>query len=282
MSAAGLAMVKSFEGFYSKEYKDVAGIPTIGYGTLCTDGLIQCPGPVSEAQAASVLGADLMKKYSGCVKAAVKAPLNNNQFSALVSFAYNAGCGACQNVVKATKLNQPNAASANYAAVPGRMALYNKAKVKGQLTVVKGLVRRRSAEGNLFASNAASQCMPSPTLKAGAPAPAAAPAGKKHHRHGRHAARHGRRHRHHRHHKRAMNTAHEVFNLRRGEVDLPSGTHVTYGGVPNTTHKKLVTMADIAADVKGHDLRRRKHPGPIGRWSKKAQWRARHEPVQNV
>jgi GH24 family phage-related lysozyme (muramidase) len=28
---------RSFEGFYPRRYLDVAGIPTIGYGTLCRD-----------------------------------------------------------------------------------------------------------------------------------------------------------------------------------------------------------------------------------------------------
>lgn len=263
MSVAGLAMVKSFEGFYPNEYKDVAGIPTIGYGTLCRDNIIRCPGPVSEATAAAVLGAELVKKYSGCVRSAVKAPLNNNQFSALTSFAYNAGCGAASNVIKYAKLDQPNASLANYKVVPSRMALYNKARVKGVLQVVRGLVRRRAAEGALFVSTASAQCMAGAVLKSSAPvaagAAAAAPAKK----------------------RRALNTAHSVFNLRAGEVDLPSGTQVTYGGVPNSTHKKIVAMADIAPDVHGHD-NPRKNRGPVGRWSKRAQREAKDEPVQNL
>lgn len=264
MSVAGLAMVKSFEGFYANAYNDVAGIPTIGYGTLCRDNIIKCPGPVSEATAAAVLGAELVKKYSGCVRSAVKAPLNNNQFSALTSFAYNAGCGAASNVIKYAKLDQPNAALANYKVVPSRMALYNKARVKGVLQVVRGLVRRRAAEGALFVSTASAQCMGGAVLRSTAPVAAGTPAAvapaKK---------------------RRALNTAHSVFNLRAGEVDLPSGTQVTYGGVPNSTHKKIVAMADIAPDVHGHD-NPRKNRGPVGRWSKRAQREAKDEPVQNL
>jgi len=266
MSLAGLAMVKSFEGFYAKEYKDVAGIPTIGYGTLCRDNVLPCPGPVTEAQAASALGSELVRKYSGCVRAAVRAPLNNNQFSALVSFAYNAGCGAAATVINTAKLNQPNAAQANYAIVPSRMALYNKARVRGVLQVVRGLVRRRAAEGALFVSKDNSQCMAAPVLRSAAPGvtPASTPvpaAGKKK--------------------AIVILTAHDLFNLRRGEVDLPSGTHITHAGIPNATHKRIVARADIAEDVHEHERPLRKNRGPIGRWSKKMQWEARHAPVQN-
>jgi len=268
MSSAGLAMVKSFEGFYAKEYKDVAGIPTIGYGTLCRDNVLPCPGPVSEAQAASALGTELIRKYSGCVRSAVRAPLNNNQFSALVSFAYNAGCGAAATVINTAKLNQPNAAQANYAIVPSRMALYNKARVNGVLQVVRGLVRRRSAEGALFASKDNAQCMTGAVLKSAAPAVGVTPdstpaptAGKKK--------------------AIVILTAHDLFNLRRGEVDLPSGTHIMHAGIPNATHKRIVARADIAEDVREHNRPLRKTRGPIGRWSKKSQWEARHAPVQN-
>jgi len=223
---------------------------------------------VSESTAAAVLGADLIKKYSGCVRSAVRAPLNNNQFSALVSFAYNAGCGAAANVIKAAKLDQSSSAAANYAVVPSRMALYNKARVKGVLTVVKGLVRRRAAEGALFASNANAQCMatPAPVLKSGAPVVSVAEKKK-------------RRHRYYEAARREPLTAHRLFNLRRGEVDLPSGTHITTTGIPNATHKRIIARADIAADVRSHHNNRRKRRGPVGKWSKHDQHTAKKHKV---
>jgi len=271
MSQAGLSLVKSFEGFYKSMYHDVAGIPTIGYGTLCSDHLIDCAGDVSEAQAAYVLGSELVRKHSACVRDVVRAPLNNNQFSALVSFAYNAGCGAAKKVITYARLDQPLASAANYIVVPERMALYNKARVKGVLQVVRGLVRRRAAEGELFKSTAASQCMAAPAIvlkSAGAAASgtaaAAAKAKKKHKKA-----------------KRVIYTAHELFNLRHGEVDLPSGTQITYGGVPNSTEKKIIAKADIADAVHGHNIVRRNR-GPVGRWSKRDQLKAKDEPVLNA
>jgi GH24 family phage-related lysozyme (muramidase) len=258
-------MVKSFEGFYSKQYKDVAGIPTIGYGTLCRDNLIKCPGPVSEAVAAAVLGADLVRKYSGCVKSTVKAPLNNNQFSALVSFAYNAGCGAMQNVAKYARLDQTS--GANYNVVPSRMALYNKARVRGVLTVVRGLVRRRAAEGALWSSNQASSCMSAPPLRSGAPVVNAASVGTA--AHDNLVSIDGRRpfiQKVKQPYKRYW--VKDLFNARRGQVDLPSGTVITHPGIPNATHKRILVKADINDAVKYHGYVAQNR-GPVGRWQKK-------------
>jgi len=265
MTVAGLSMVKSFEGFYPKEYRDVAGIPTIGYGTLCSDNLIKCPGPITEPQAAAVLGADLVRKYSGCVKSAVKAPLTNNQFSALVSFAYNAGCGAATNVAKYARLDQTS--GANYGVVPSRMALYNKARVRGVLTVVKGLVRRRAAEGALWSSTSASPCMSQP-LRSGAPIVNAASVGSAAHDNiisidGRRPfAKPPER-------KPQRLWVNDLFNTVRGGVDLPSGTVITYPGIPNATEKRIVVKADIADRVRGHNYVAQNR-GPIGRIKKDA------------
>lgn len=169
LNQAGVSLIKGFEGFRPKQYLDVAGIPTIGYGTLCRTGTLKCPGPVTEAAAAAELGRSISAKYAPCVINSVKNPLNNNQFSALVSFAYNAGCGALQNVVTAT--------GGKVSSFPSRMVLYNKATVKGRLQVVQGLVNRRAAEIALFQKAADSPCALAPTLRSSAPAvPGVAPA----------------------------------------------------------------------------------------------------------
>jgi len=150
LSTDGLAMIKGFEGFRSRQYKDSAGIWTIGYGTLCSTGTLKCPGPVTEAAAAAEMGRSITANYGPCVRQYVKAALNNNQYSALVSFAYNAGCGSLQNLAKVT-----NGVLANF---PAHMVLYNKATVNGRLTVVQGLVNRRNAEVAMFRSTKATTC----------------------------------------------------------------------------------------------------------------------------
>jgi lysozyme len=279
MTVAGLNMVKSFEGFYSKMYRDVAGIPTIGYGTLCKDNLIPCDRAVSEPDAARVLGNDLVRKYSGCVRSVVKAPLNNNQFSALVSFAYNAGCGAMTNVATYARLNA--ASGANYQVVPSRMALYNKARVRGVLTVVNGLVRRRKAEGDLFVTAAASACMPAARLQSGAPIVNAASVGSA--AHDNLVSIDGRRPFLQRVPAPKPDlSAHHLFNLRRNEVDLPPGTVLTFPGIPGATDKPIIVKADIATAVRGLDTGIAANRGPIGRMVKptKAERKAARKEVR--
>jgi len=158
LNVDGLMMIKSFEGFRAKRYQDSEGIWTIGYGTLCSTGTLKCPGPVTEAAAAAELSRAIASKFGPCVRSTVKAALNNNQYSALVSFAYNVGCGALTNVVSST--------GGKLSGFPARMKLYNKARVNGVLTMSQDLVRRRNAEAALFESKKASGCA---TQNGGAP-----------------------------------------------------------------------------------------------------------------
>lgn len=52
--------------------------------------------PLSEAQATKIMAVDVGKHYAPCVQRKVKRKLTPNQFSAVVSFVYNLGCGgAC-------------------------------------------------------------------------------------------------------------------------------------------------------------------------------------------
>ena len=128
----GLALIKSFEGCRLVAYKCPAGVWTIGYGH--TAGV--CEGQViTQAQADNMLKSD-MKKYEKYVTDNVKIPLNENQFSALVSFCYNCGVGNLRTLVKNRNAQQ----------IADAMILYNKASGK----VLAGLVRRREAERKLF------------------------------------------------------------------------------------------------------------------------------------
>ena len=86
----GLELVKQFEGCKLKAYVCPAGILTIGYGST---GKHVKPGMViTKDQAEELLRSDL-RRFEDCVTEA--APnATDNQFSAMVSFAFNVGCGA--------------------------------------------------------------------------------------------------------------------------------------------------------------------------------------------
>jgi lysozyme len=101
LSAAGLELLKRSEGFRSSIYKDVAGVPTIGYGhRLHPDE--SYPNGIGEPQAAELLARDVGGAEQA-VQHLVKVPLTQGQFDALVDFCFNLGAGrlAASTLLKA-------------------------------------------------------------------------------------------------------------------------------------------------------------------------------------
>ena len=93
MSQAGLDMVKKYEGLYTKAYRDPVGILTIGYGHTNSD--VREGQTITEAQVIELLRKDL-GTAENAVRKAVKVPLTQGQFDALVSFTFNCGAGTLQ------------------------------------------------------------------------------------------------------------------------------------------------------------------------------------------
>jgi GH24 family phage-related lysozyme (muramidase) len=134
----GLLLVKTFEGLRLKAYQDAVGIWTIGYGT--TRGVR--PGmKITEAEAEKLLQEDLTR-FEQAIHEAVNVPLNDNQFSALVSFTYNVGSGALRSSTLLKMLNQ----GSDVRSVADQFPRWNRAGGK----VLAGLTRRRDAERALF------------------------------------------------------------------------------------------------------------------------------------
>lgn len=141
VSDNGRMMVAKFEGCRLKAYQDVIGVWTIGYGQ--TKGVK--PGMVWTQQQADDDLLATLTEFGKQVAALVRVALDQNQFDALVSFAYNVGIG---NLKSSTLLRMVNAA--NFAAAHDEFVKWNKAGGK----VVVGLTHRRLAEAAVFASNA--------------------------------------------------------------------------------------------------------------------------------
>jgi len=135
-------LVKGFEGFDANFYRDSVGVLTIGYGHACQpdSACNNIHAPLSEHQAATMLATELNQKYGPCMRRAITHPLNNNQYSALTSFAYNLGCG----IFKGNLLSALN--SGNFASASSIMQQYNHAGGR----VLAGLTTRRRAEGALL------------------------------------------------------------------------------------------------------------------------------------
>lgn len=142
ISKLGLNLVRHFEGMYLRGYKCPANVWTIGYGhTGLVDGKpIHGNMIITEEKAIELLQQD-MTVFENAVKDSVKVPLTQNQFDALVSFAFNVGAGALRNSTLLKLLNQ-----GKYEEVPAQFLRWN----KGGGKVLAGLTRRRKAEGHLF------------------------------------------------------------------------------------------------------------------------------------
>ena len=142
MSAAGLAIVKEFEGLRLKAYKCPAAVWTIGYGHTSAAGnpMVTPELVITKDEAEEVLAQD-MEQYEEGVRKYVKVDLTQGQFDALVDFAYNAGVGALQ---KSTLLKKVNAEK--FDEVPAEFMKWT----KGGGKELPGLVRRRRAEVKLW------------------------------------------------------------------------------------------------------------------------------------
>lgn len=142
--AAGLEIIKSFEGFRSAPYKCPAGIPTIGYGaTFYPDGkkVTLLDEHINEERATDLLKSMLVS-FERYVDSYCRDDINQNQFDALVSFAYNLGPA---NLKSSTLLKKVNS---NPSDETIRAEFMKWVKAGGK--TLKGLVRRREAEANLY------------------------------------------------------------------------------------------------------------------------------------
>ena len=150
ISQAGLNLITEFEGLVLKASPDIAGIPTIGYGTIkYPDGKKVSNGDTcTQGQANIWLEFEVNEKcaYFNQVLGKINWKPSQNQYDALVSFFYNVGIGKCY---QGTTMGD-----AIYSKRPEIMAqaflVYCKYTKFGIKLTSKGLLRRRLAEKALF------------------------------------------------------------------------------------------------------------------------------------
>lgn len=136
-SETGLALIKEFEGCRLDAYLDSVGVWTIGYGHTKTarKGMI-----ITQAQAEELLALDVAEHATGVYKA-LQVKLEQHQFDAVVSLAFNVGVNAVRN---STLIKMINRGDAKIGAA--QFDRWNKAGGK----VLAGLTRRRAAERKLY------------------------------------------------------------------------------------------------------------------------------------
>ena len=136
-SPKGIALITEFEGFRSKAYQDVVGVWTIGYGFTLG---VQPGDTITKEQAKRRLARELESYEAAVMRACTNEP-NQNEFDALVCFAFNVGASgmAKSSVIKAHNRGDHQAAARAF-------GLWVKAGGKEW----PGLVRRRAAEASLY------------------------------------------------------------------------------------------------------------------------------------
>jgi len=150
---SGIELIKHFESLRLESYQDSVGVWTIGWGhTGLThkDGTVHAGRTITEDEAVALLKKNL-QTFEDAVENCVDIDINDNQFSALVSFAFNLGG---TNLRKSTLLKKLN--SEQHFNASKEFKKWSKAGGKR----LGGLVRRRISERNLFCS------FPSPIVEA--------------------------------------------------------------------------------------------------------------------
>lgn len=144
LSDEGLRLIKSFEGYHTRlkdgscaAYLCPAGVPTIGYG--CTEGIKL--GMVWTAEQAEEALRREIAKFENAVTKSVTVDINQNEFDALVSLAYNIGVAGFQRSSILRRLNKGDRKGAAQA-----FHMWN----QGGGRVLPGLVSRRAREAALF------------------------------------------------------------------------------------------------------------------------------------
>lgn len=146
LSQKGLELIKQFEGLKLKPYLCPANIATVGYGnTYYPDGTkVKVTDPAITKERAEELLKHLVVSYEKAVDSFCRDDISQNQFDALVSFAYNVGVG---NLQKSTLIKKVNA-NPKDVTIADEFMKWNKAAGR----VLAGLTRRRQAEAKLYFS----------------------------------------------------------------------------------------------------------------------------------
>lgn len=140
----GLDLIKQFEGFSGKAYLDSIGVPTIGYGfTYYPNGkrVTMNDNHISEEHATTLL-AEIIKPYEIGVDSMTRDDITQNQFNALVSFAYNLGLKNLQGSTLLKKVNR----NPNDKTIKDEFLKWVNAGGKK----LQGLVNRRNKEAEVY------------------------------------------------------------------------------------------------------------------------------------
>lgn len=132
-SENGIALIERHEGYAAQVYND-AGHEAIGYGHDLQPGE-SFAGGVTQEEADALLRTDLAERFEPAVNAVIIPECTQNQYDALVDFAYNLGVASLRTMV-----------AHGWEYIPEQMIRWT--RINGEISA--GLVARREEEATLF------------------------------------------------------------------------------------------------------------------------------------
>lgn len=146
ISQKGIDLIKKYEGFVEKPYLCSASVPTIGYGSTYYESgkkVTLQDSLITEERAVDLLK-NILVSFEKSVDSFCRDDVNQNQFDALVSFAYNLGAGALKSSTLLKKVNKN----------PSDLTIKNEFMkwVHAGGKKLPGLIKRRTDEADLYFS----------------------------------------------------------------------------------------------------------------------------------
>ncbi len=152
IDSAGSTFLQNREGFSAVPYLCSGGKPTIGFGnTFYPDGrkVTMKDKPITRAYGVQIFEI-IVSKFVKEVNSLVKSNVNQNQYNAILSFAYNVGTDIDVDLIAeglgdSTLLKKVNA-NPNDPSIAQEFAKWNKSGGR----VTNGLISRRQLESELY------------------------------------------------------------------------------------------------------------------------------------
>jgi lysozyme len=154
ISERGLLLIKSFEGLVLHPYLDQVGIPTIGWGSTHYENnrAVTLKDPtITKERAEELIRYEVQAKCDVLNRSLdkYKIALNQNQYDALCSFAFNAGVGGLIGSTLFRKMRK----NPNDETIRSEFLRWCRAhKPDGSVVTLEGLKLRREKEAALYFS----------------------------------------------------------------------------------------------------------------------------------
>lgn len=139
ISSKGIDLIKHFEGLRLESYYCSSNVLTIGYGS--TGPHVKTGMRITEVRAEELLVSDL-SRFEKAVSELIHVPLTQNEFDAIVSFAFNCGISALGGSTFRKRIN----------AGENKASVFREEFPRWNNQGLPGLVRRRAAEVDLALS----------------------------------------------------------------------------------------------------------------------------------